>query len=101
MAAGALCRVTRVSSSPGICPALSFAACLLFRRNDRQQQIGRFAAAKMQAAAAVKYGGRPVARIVMQDRTAACELFLKVRQLAAAGPAIFVILAAHRDGHAI
>src|SRR5450631_876165 len=79
----------------------TYAGCLLFRRNDRQQQIGRFAAAEMQRGGAAENGGRAVARIVVQERAAAGELVLEVRQLAAAGAAIFVILAAHRQADAI
>src|SRR5665647_3659912 len=81
--------------------AALFRGCLFFRRNDRQQQVGRFAAGKMQAAGAAKDGGGSVARIVVQERTAAGQFVLEVRQLAAAAAAIFVILAADRYGHAM
>src|SRR5450432_1640864 len=81
--------------------APAFAACLLFRRNDRQQQIGRFATAKMQAGGAVKYGGWPVFRFVVEEWTAAGQFVLEVRQLAATRPAIFIILAAYRQTDAI
>src|SRR5262245_35106519 len=68
--------------------------CPFFRRNDRQQQIRRLGAAKMKARNAVKNRWWPIAGIVMQERTAASQLILEVRQPAAARPAIFVVLAA-------
>ena len=71
--------------------------CLLFRRNDRQQQIGRFSTGEMQGGDAVEHSRRAVARIVVQERPAAGQFVLEVRQLAAAGAAINVILAADRQ----
>src|SRR5436190_21813473 len=52
----------------------------------------------MQTGGAAEYSGRPVARIVMQERPAASELVLEVRQLAAARPRINVVLTT--DGEA-
>ena len=48
----------------------------------------------MQAGDAAENVGRPVARIVVQERSAAGELVLEIRQLAAARAAIDVVLAA-------
>src|SRR5215470_2633161 len=80
----------------GACTSpLLWPACLLFRRNNRQQQIRRFAAAKMQAGGAVKNGGRTIARVVVQEWAAPLQFILEVRQPAATGPAILVVLAAN------
>ena len=48
----------------------------------------------MEGGRAVEYGGRPVARIVVQERTAASQLVLEVRQRAAASAVVFIVLAA-------
>src|SRR5262245_2764096 len=76
-------------------------ACPLFWRNDRQQQIRRLAAAKMQAGSAIENGRRAVARIIMQERAAPLQFVLEIRQLAAACAAIFIVLAADRQADAI
>src|SRR5262245_21551110 len=76
-------------------------ACPLFWRNDRQQQIRRLAAAKMQAGGAAENGRRAVARIIMQERAATPQFVLEVRQLAAARSAIFIIFAADRHTDAV
>src|SRR5689334_4400278 len=55
----------------------------------------------MQARRAVKYGGWPVAHVVGQEWTASLQLVLEVRELAAAGSAICIILAADRQSDAI
>src|SRR6266700_1975684 len=55
----------------------------------------------MQAGGAVKNGGRPVARIVVQEWAAALQLVFEVRKLAATRAAVFVILSANRQTDAI
>src|SRR5262245_11618845 len=69
-----------------------------FGRNDRQEQVGLLVAAEMQAGDAAEDIRGPVARVVVQERPAARELVLEVRQLASARAAIDVVLAA--DGQA-
>jgi hypothetical protein len=54
-------------------------ACLFFRRDDWQQQVGRFSTGEMQGGGAAKNRGRPVFRFVVQERTAAGQLVLEVR----------------------
>src|SRR4029077_2098011 len=83
------------------CVRLFSPACPLFRRNDRQQQIRCLAAAKMKAGSAVKNGGRPVARVVMQEWAATLKFILEIGQLAAARTAVFVVLATNRQADAI
>src|SRR6185437_2972624 len=91
----------KVAGTQTLSALAAFRGYLIFRRYDRQQQIGRFTAPEMQAGGAAEYGGRAVARIVVQEWTAAGELVLEVRQLAAAGAAVFVVLAAHRQADAV
>src|SRR4051812_27588052 len=55
----------------------------LFRRHDRQQQVGRPVRAEMQCGLPAENLLRPVDRIVMEERPAAGELVLEVRQLSA------------------
>src|SRR5215468_11786660 len=55
----------------------------------------------MQAGGSAEDRGRPVARIVVQERPATGELVLEIRQLAAARPRINVVLAANRESDAI
>src|SRR5690349_7903140 len=55
----------------------------------------------MQAGGAAEDRRRPVARIVVQERPAAGELVLEVRQLAAAWAGIDVVLAADREPDAM
>src|SRR6185437_12476964 len=75
--------------------------CPFFRRYDWKQDIGRLVAAEMKRSDAIEYLHRPVGGVVMQERAAASEFVFEVRQLAAAPAAIFVILAADRQRHAI
>src|ERR1700682_5120962 len=65
-----------------------------FLRNDRQQHVVRSPAAEMQRRGATKNLRRAVDRIVVQERPAAFQLVLEVRQLASARAAVFVVLAA-------
>ena len=67
----------------------------------KEQQERLPAAAEMQAGGAAENLRRPVARIVVQERPAAGELVLEVRQPPAAGAAIFVVLAADGERDAI
>src|SRR5271163_971569 len=69
-----------------------------FWRNNRQQQIGPCRTAEMQAGHAVINLRRTVARIVVQERAAARQLVLEIRQPSAAASGIDVVLAA--DGQA-
>src|SRR5215510_13951316 len=55
----------------------------------------------MQAGRAAEDRRRPVARIVMQERPAAGELVLEIRELAAARACIDVVLAADRQPDAM
>ena len=55
----------------------------------------------MQARVAAEDVRRPVARIIVQERPAAGELVLEIRQPSAARPGIFVVLAADGERDAI
>src|SRR5580658_2689667 len=63
-----------------------------FWRNNRQQQIGPCSAAEMQAGHPVVNPWRTVARIVVEERAAAGELVLEIRQPPAAASGIDVVL---------
>src|SRR5581483_11200608 len=80
---------------------LLVSASLPFRRNKRQQEIRRFAAAEVEAGDAGKDGGRPVAWVVVQEWPASFQFVLEIRQFAAARPTVFIILAAHAKADAI
>src|SRR6185312_4613038 len=62
--------------------------------NDRQQEIRCPTSAEMQGRGSAEDGRRAIARVVVQERSAARELVLEVRHFAAAGAALFVIFAA-------
>src|SRR5436309_11980442 len=55
----------------------------------------------MQRGRAAEDRGRPVTRVVMQERPAASELVLEVRELAAARARVDVVLAADRQSDAM
>src|SRR5215472_17917486 len=80
-------------------------ALLLFRfplrRDHRQQDVGRPAAAEMQGRGPGEDFRGAVDRIVVQERPAARELVLEVGQPPAARTAILVVLAADRERDAM
>src|SRR5262249_39519552 len=73
----------------------------LLRRNDRQQQVRLPAGAKVQGGDAAEQVERPVARIVVQEWPAACELVLEIREFPPARSGIDVVLAANREADAV
>src|SRR6202030_2711467 len=70
-------------------------------RNDRQQHIIRRLPSEMQRGDAVENLRRAILRVVMQEGAAAGQLVLEVRELAAAGAAIFIVLAPDGEGDAV
>src|SRR5712691_11020908 len=60
--------------------------------NHGQQQIGLPAGAEVQAGDAAEHGLGAVARVVVQERPAARELVLEIRQLAPAGTMIDIVV---------
>src|SRR5690348_16168311 len=102
MAAGAP-RFGRLRPQPyrALPPFLSRGRCALSGRYDWQQQVGRLGAAEMERGDAVEDLHRAVGGIVVQERSAAGELVLEIRQLAAAAAAVFVILAADRQPYTV
>src|ERR1700757_2474942 len=72
----------------------------LFRRNDRQQQIGPLFPGKMQRVGSAKDAGRAVARISVQERADAGERMLHAGKLRRSA-LVDIILAAHRNRKAV
>src|ERR1700733_1251135 len=70
-------------------------------RNNRQQQVGPRRAAEMQSGDAAENLRWPVAHVVMQERAAAGELILEIRQPSAAAAGIDVVLAADGQRDAV
>src|SRR6516165_6049155 len=74
---------------------------LAFGRNDRKQQIGPRRATEMQSGNPAEDLWRPVARIVVHERSAAGQFVLEIRQPSAAPSRINVILATDGQRDAI
>ena len=74
---------------------------LFFLRNNGQQQVRLFVAAEMQGRNPAEDLMGTIQQIVMQERSAARELVLEVRQLASARAGIDIVLAPNSETHAV
>src|SRR5207244_7076900 len=102
-------RLSRLGFGPPAVPPLGYVRrfggggrrCRFFGRNDRQPEVGPPTGAEVQAGHAAEDVERTVARIVVEEGTASCELVLEVRELAAARAGMDVVLSADGETDAV